>query len=334
MTGALTEEIAPGVHRIAVPTPFAVGRINCYLLTGDPLTLVDTGPNSGTSLDYLERALEELGLHFEDLELIVLTHQHMDHEGLLEVIARRSGAQVAAFAPLVPWLANYHVSARGDDQYAQETMRRNGVPDDINTLLGVLSNGLHTYGSAGAVTIPLRDGDMITLGGGDYTVHHRPGHSPSDLVFFNERSGVLVGGDHLLAHISSNALVTRPLEGSTDGARPTPLIDYSRSLRATRELPAKMILTGHGEVIIDHVSLIDARLNDQGRRARKILKLIAAEPLSAHAIAQHMWGEIAITQAYLTLSEVLGHLDLLLADGSARETEQDGVSLFSARQTP
>ncbi len=100
MTGALTDEVAPGVHRIAVPTPFAVGRINCYLLTGDPLTLVDTGPNSGTSLDYLERALTELGVRIEDLELIVLTHQHMDHEGLLEVIARRSEAQVAAFAPL------------------------------------------------------------------------------------------------------------------------------------------------------------------------------------------------------------------------------------------
>ncbi len=43
-----------------------------------------------------------------------------------------------------------------------------------------------------------------------------------------------------------------------------------------------------------------------------------------------MWGEIAITQAYLTLSEVLGHLDLLLADGTARETQADGVSRFSA----
>ncbi len=98
MTAGLTEEVAAGVHRIAVPTPFAVGRVNCYLLTGEPLTLVDTGLNSGTSLDYLERALTEIGVRIEDLELIVLTHQHMDHEGLLEILARRSGAEVAAFA--------------------------------------------------------------------------------------------------------------------------------------------------------------------------------------------------------------------------------------------
>ena len=43
-----------------------------------------------------------------------------------------------------------------------------------------------------------------------------------------------------------------------------------------------------------------------------------------------MWGEIALKQAYLTLSEVLGHLDLLLADGTVVEEEADGVSVFRA----
>ncbi len=30
---------AAGVHRIAVPTPFAVGRVNVYLIEDEPLTL-------------------------------------------------------------------------------------------------------------------------------------------------------------------------------------------------------------------------------------------------------------------------------------------------------
>ena len=46
-----------GIHRLPIPTPFAVGRVNCYLIEDDPLTLVDTGPNSGKALDELERAL-------------------------------------------------------------------------------------------------------------------------------------------------------------------------------------------------------------------------------------------------------------------------------------
>ena len=330
MTVALTSEVAPGVYRIAVPTPFAVGRVNCFLLTGEPLTLVDTGPNSGTALDCLERALVELGVRVDELELIVLTHQHMDHEGLLAILSRRSRAPVAAFAPLAPWIASYRESARGDDAYAQATMRRHGLPGDVNTLLGLLTAGLHAYGSEGTITLPLSDSDRLTMGGREFSVHHRPGHSPSDLVFLHEQSGLLIGGDHLLAHISSNALVTRPLDGATDGPRPTPLVDYARSLRATRELPVRLLLTGHGDMVSDPTPLIDTRLRDQARRARKILRLISPEPLTAHAIAQQIWGEVAISQAYLTLSEVLGHLDLLLMDRSARELEAGGLTLFQA----
>ena len=330
MTSRITAELAPGVHRIAVPTPFAVGEVNCYLLTGSPLTLVDTGPNSGTALDRIEHGLAEHRLRVEDLELIVLTHQHMDHQGLLEILARRSGADVSALAQLAPWLADYRASTKADDEYAQRTMRLHGLPDEINTLLGVLSAGLHGYGSSGEVTVPLSDGDTIVMGGHSYTVHHRPGHSPSDTVFHDPETGLLIGGDHLLAHISSNALVTRPLGDAAPGPRPTPLIAYSTSLAATRELSVSNLLTGHGETIRDHVSLIDARLRDQERRARKLLSLLSDGPLTAYELAQQMWGRVALTQAYLTLSEVLGHLDLLLVDGSVNEYEAEGVTRFAA----
>ena len=32
------------IHRLPIPTPFRVGRVNCYLIEDDPLTLVDVGP--------------------------------------------------------------------------------------------------------------------------------------------------------------------------------------------------------------------------------------------------------------------------------------------------
>jgi hypothetical protein len=37
-----------------------------------------------------------------------------------------------------------------------------------------------------------------------------------------------------------------------------------------------------------------------------------------------------VTQAYLTLSEVLGHLDLLANEGRVREVMSNGVSVFQA----
>ena len=61
------------------------------------------------------------------------------------------------------------------------------------------------------------------------------------------------------------------------------------------------------------------------RRARKIGALIAEQPRTAHEIAQAIWGNVAVTQAYLTLSEVLGHVDLLVERGEVVETDRGGV---------
>ena len=55
------------------------------------------------------------------------------------------------------------------------------------------------------------------------------------------------------------------------------------------------------------------------RRADKLHGLIEERPRSAYELAQALWGNIAVTQAYLTLSEVLGHTDILLNDGRVRE---------------
>ena len=84
-----------GIRVLRIPTPFQVGRVNTYLLEDEPLTLIDSGPNSGKALDELEAALREHGRRIEDLERIVLTHQHTDHVGLVGG-AKRLGLTLAA----------------------------------------------------------------------------------------------------------------------------------------------------------------------------------------------------------------------------------------------
>ena len=318
-----------GIHRIALPTPFLVGRVNCYLIEDEPLTLIDTGPNSGKSLDDLERALATHGHRIEDLGLIVLTHQHIDHVGLLEILARRSGAQVAALAELGPYLEDFSRSSAADDEFAQAMMRRHGVPDDLATVLGSLAAAFRAVGSSGGVTRPLREGDDLSLGDRTLRIFHRPGHSPSDTLLWDEERGILIAGDHLLGRISSNPLVSRPLSGPSE-PRPRALIQYMDSLRATRELPARLVLPGHGDPVLEHAELIDERLRMHRRRAARVLQILDARPLTAYDIALQMWGNVAVTQAYLTLSEVLGHLDLLVEAGQALERDTDGVSRFEA----
>jgi glyoxylase-like metal-dependent hydrolase (beta-lactamase superfamily II) len=323
--------VSGGIHALAVPTPFAVGRVNCYLVDDDPLTLVDTGPNSGTSLTVLEGALAEHGRRIEDLERIVLTHQHIDHIGLAKILADRSGAEVCTLDALAPWLAGYAKQMEADDAFAEELMLRNGIPRDIAIALRAVTASFRAWGSAVTVTRPLAPGDELGFAGRTWQIHHRPGHSPSDTVFHDEASGDLIGGDHLIKHISSNPLLARPLDGDGgDGCRPRALVTYLASLRATREMDVTIVHPGHGEPITDHRTLIDERIAGHERRLRKIAGILADGPKTAFEIAQSMWGNVAVTQAFLTLSEVLGHVDLLLERGEVDEVEADGVVRYAA----
>jgi glyoxylase-like metal-dependent hydrolase (beta-lactamase superfamily II) len=300
--------------------------VNVYLIEDEPLTLIDAGPNSGTSLDVLQRGIDAVGHSLEDIELVILTHQHIDHLGLVSLVASRSGAEVAALDVAVPWVENYSTEAQAEDDFAYDMMLRHGIPKDVATALRSVSRAFQAWGSRADVTRVLTDGDEMRFRDRTLQVHHRPGHSPTDTIFHDRDRGMLIAGDHLLRHISSNPLITRPREGSSE--RPQSLVIYLESLRATREMDLDLVLPGHGEPITDHRALIDERFAGHERRAAKIQRLLAERPRSAHGLAQALWGNIAVTQAYLTLSEVLGHVDLLLNAGTVREIDRDGISVF------
>jgi len=317
-----------GIHRLAIPTPFAVGRVNVYLIEDEPLTLVDAGPNSGTSFDELQRGISALGHRLEDIELVILTHQHIDHLGLVSLVAAHSGAEVAAIDVAVPFVENFSAEAQADDDFARETMLRHGIPEDVVSALSSVSQAFRAWGARADVTRVLRDGEEMSFRDRTLQVHHRPGHSPTDTVFHDRERRILIAADHLLGHISSNPLITRPPESSSE--RPQALVTYLKSLKATREMDVELVLPGHGDPVTDHRRLIDDRFALHRRRAGKIERLLAERPRSAYEVAQALWGNIAVTQAYLTLSEVLGHVDLLLNDGRVREIKRDGLSVFEA----
>ena len=71
------------------------------------------------------------------------------------------------------------------------------------------------------------------------------------------------------------------------------------------------------------------------RRAEKLYGLIAEQSRTGHELAQAIWGDVAVTQAFLTLSEVIGHVDLLINAGHVREVNADGVVRYeTTAETP
>ncbi|MBN9621473.1 MAG: MBL fold metallo-hydrolase [Actinobacteria bacterium] len=326
---ALEQAALAGIHRLAIPTPFAVGKVNCYLIEDDPLTLVDTGPNSGRSLDVLSELLGGHGHSIEDIGLILLTHNHTDHIGLTEIIVEHSGAEVAAYGPAAPRLAGYETEVELEDEFAVALMLSSGIPEDIVVALRSVSSNYHGWGAPVQVTRPLADGEVVELAAHRLEVLFRPGHSPMDTVFWDAERQLGFVGDHLLPHISSNPVIARPLDGSP--GRTHSLVTYLESFKKTRELPEDAILfPGHGEPIDDHRGLIDTRFASTERRKEKLFRLLGDGPRSGYELAQSMWANIAVTQAFLTLSEVIGHMDLLEAEGRVREIDDGGVIRFEA----
>ena len=153
---ALEQAALAGIHRFPIPTPFAVGRVNCYLIEDEPLTLVDTGPNSGKALDELIARLAERGHELSDLELIVVTHQHIDHLGLVEILVEHSGAEVAALGAAADRLAAFdedaeaggQVRGRGDAAQRHPRGRDGGAAQRLPQLprLGLARDGDATAG--------------------------------------------------------------------------------------------------------------------------------------------------------------------------------------------
>jgi glyoxylase-like metal-dependent hydrolase (beta-lactamase superfamily II) len=226
----------------------------------------------------------------------------------------------------VPFVENYADAAAEDDRFAMDLMVRHGIPEEVARALGSVSAAFRGWGAKAKITRVLQDGDTIDFRDRALNVHFRPGHSPSDTVFEDPERKTLLAADHLLAHISSNPLIARPPTGRE---RTQALVTYMESLRQTRAMDLDLILPGHGDPITDHRTLIDQRFEMHERRAEKLYGLIAERPRTAHDLAQALWGNIAVTQAYLTLSEVLGHTDLLVNAGRVREVDEDGVVRFA-----
>jgi glyoxylase-like metal-dependent hydrolase (beta-lactamase superfamily II) len=324
-----------GVHRIALPTPFQIGDVNTWLLRGDPLALVDAGPLMEETEARLEQELAALGVAIEDLELIFLTHQHSDHVGMASELRRRSGAEVAGTAALAEHLADVRAATGADDAYSAALMRRHGVSErTVDTLVGVTGAFRRFVGDVPVGRV-VRDGDELRAGGRVWQVRERPGHSPTDTVLAAD--GLVIAGDHLLEKISSNPVAHVPV-GTPDPAglaaspdRPRTLLTYADSLRATAaDDRGELILPGHGDPFTGAAPLVEKRLDMHERRAQKILEALTA-PRTAADVGRELWRHVPVTQAYLVLSEVLGHLDLLEERGAVRtEGGDDGVVRYAA----
>jgi len=100
----VAEHVPAGIVHVALPTPFPVGPVNCYVLLDDPVTVVDPGMLWADSTDQLEAALAGAGRSIGDVDQVVITYGHPDHFGAAGWLAEVGDAAVVSAAPRVPSL--------------------------------------------------------------------------------------------------------------------------------------------------------------------------------------------------------------------------------------
>jgi glyoxylase-like metal-dependent hydrolase (beta-lactamase superfamily II) len=316
------------IQCISVPTPYAVGPVNCYLLDGPAPALVDCGPASEEAEHALREGLHRAGIRPRDLALLVLTHHHPDHAGGLGWLRAESGAVLCGHPRNDRWLG-------GDDEeearnaaffaWLYRYCDATATATTVETTDRLAANA----DAAGHARIarPLVEGDVVDLGYTRWHVYETPGHAGSSISMVAEDGTSLVG-DTLLHRISSNALAEPGYPG--EGCRHRSLPTYRQSLARLAAMDLALVLPGHGPSFTGHKDLIARRLRGQDERARRLLESLRDRDHTVLSLAMVLFPGLPPAQLFLGLSEVLGHLDLLEDAGLAAH-EGEAPARYYAR---
>jgi len=314
-------QVLNGLYQIVVPTPFKVGPVNCYVTTTAPITLIDTGTKWDESRRAVQTELAELGLKTEDVQRILITHAHADHYGLAAEIVRASGAEVWTHRHNQAMLEAYETIRAQRDAFYMQLMTEAGVPLEQRQRVADSRRGGNRYAEGVQIDRTLEESDEIELADRAWRVYHTPGHAGGLICLFDPQARVLLSNDHLLRDISSNPVVEPDPEG---GPRPHRLVQYIQHMQRMASLEPIVAWTGHGHEIHDVHKTVRQRLHFHERRAQRILDLIGAEERSAYQIAEPLFGRLDGIDAFLALSETIGHLDWLEEQGRIEAVQHDG----------
>ena len=308
------------LHKIILPTPYAVGDVNAFLLKGDALTLFDAGPKTQEAYEALQWGIRSAGYDMKDVEQVVLTHHHPDHAGWVDAFPE---AEILGHQYVDHWMRQEPDFLQYRNDFYVGELVKQGVPQGYIDRVVEVRGEIELFGTR-PLTGFLAEGDEVP-GHPGLLVYETPGHAQSHLIFLEDATRECIGGDLLLERVSSNPLVEPPV--SLEGERPRSLLQYNASLKKLRDLHVSKLYTGHGGEIVDAGGLVEERLAKQQARAMKVRDMLT-EPKTVFEVTKELFAKIYQAQLGLTLSETLGQLDYLVEEGLAVVTEENGVNWY------
>ncbi len=167
------------IHPVRIPFTLPVSEarkvqrvVYSYILLGERVCLVDTGPAGGEQR--ICDALASLGKSVKDVDLVLNTHEHPDHIGGNAFFNRSSEPRFACHEDAVRWIETLEIQHRERPVHGFYVLA--GQPVHI-----------HRH---------LHDGETIDLGGGtSLQVIFTPGHSPGSISLLCPQDRTLLIGD-------------------------------------------------------------------------------------------------------------------------------------------
>lgn len=178
----VAQVLAPGLRRVLAPNPSPMTGPGTFthILGEGRVAVIDPGPADSVHLAALRAALAP----GERVEVILVTHPHLDHSPLARPLAEATGAPVAGFGP--PTAGRSPLMQR----LASEAGLGGGEGVDL------------TF----APDVTLTEGERLSGAWGEITVLHTPGHFAGHLCF--GWAGELFCGDQVMGWAPS--LVSPP----------------------------------------------------------------------------------------------------------------------------
>lgn len=309
------------IRQLTIPTPYAVGPVNIFAIKGsEGYYLIDAGINNKEARKLIREWLPS------PLAGILISHGHTDHLGLAGEIARAKGCPVYLFAEEYKRLQEPDLQTTRISQL----LGVGGVPPQLlNGIKELYQKSRQNYivQLVGAEVKELTPGQKFSTELGNLEVIHTPGHTIGHCCFYLAEKKWLFSGDHILANISPNPI----LDVDRVGQRRLALVEYLQSLEKTASLSVDRVYPGHGQPFTKLDRVIEQFYTYHKKREAIILSTFSHQQQTPFQITQKVYPGVKGMDAFLAISKVWGHLDILDLEGKVNFQIKDDTLYYCLR---